>query len=132
MFLPLCRADAHLSVEGHGLIGDGTTAVLIGRDGAVSWPCIPRFDCPPLSVAPWTPRGGAFTVAPLDLTESRQYYEADSGVLVTELCNPWGPIRLTVTLTFRFGADLTEDSPAGRSALVTMRRGENVPSVRLV
>ncbi|HEY8461839.1 MAG TPA: glycoside hydrolase family 15 protein, partial [Blastocatellia bacterium] len=65
-------------------------------------------------------RGGAFTVAPECLIESRQYYEPDTAVLVTEMRGPAGLVRVTDALTLRQGADLMEDAAAGRSELLRM------------
>src|SRR5215813_3974419 len=120
-FKPVSYTDGYLPIEDHGLIGDGSTAALVGRDGAISWMCAPRFDSPPLfcrilDVA----RGGAFTVAPENLIESQQYYEPDTAVLVTEMRSPTGLLRVTDALTLRQGADLTEDATAGRCELVRM------------
>jgi hypothetical protein len=85
----------------------------------VSWLCIPRFDSPPLFCGLLDRvRGGAFTVAPEPLLDSRQWYEEDSAVLVTELRGPDGTVQITDALTLRAGADLTEDAPAGRGELL--------------
>ncbi|HXV83520.1 MAG TPA: glycoside hydrolase family 15 protein [Candidatus Binatia bacterium] len=129
-FLPLIYIDGYLPIEDHGLIGDGTTAALVGRDGAISWMCVPRFDSPPLFCRILdTARGGAFTVAPENLVESRQFYESDTGVLVTEMRSQSGLVRVTDALTIRSGADLTEDAPAGRCELL---RSVSVLEGRLV
>jgi GH15 family glucan-1,4-alpha-glucosidase len=116
---PIRRFDGYLPIEDHGLIGDGTTAALVGRDGTISWMCVPRLDSPPLFCRILdVSRGGAFTVALEDLSESRQFYEEDTGVLVTELRSASGMIRLTDALTLRSGADLSEDAAAGRGELL--------------
>jgi GH15 family glucan-1,4-alpha-glucosidase len=113
----------YLPLEDYGLIGDGATAALVGRDGAIPWLCLPRFDSPALFCGLLdTARGGAFTVAPDPLVASGQRYEPDSGVLVTELHGPDGVIELTDAMTLRSGADLAEDSPAGRSELLRSAR----------
>jgi GH15 family glucan-1,4-alpha-glucosidase len=118
-FKPVLCAGDYLPVEDHGLIGDGTTAALVGRDGAISWMCAPRFDSPPLFCRILdAERGGAFTVAPEGLIESRQYYEPDTAALVTEMRGPAGLVRVTDALTLRQGADLTEDAAAGRCELL--------------
>ncbi len=57
-------------------------------------------------------------MAPENLVESRQFYESDTGVLVTEMRSPSGLVRVTDALTIRSGADLTEDAPAGRCELM--------------
>jgi len=118
-FKPVLYKEGYLPIEDHGLIGDGSTAALVGRDGAISWMCVPRFDSPPLFCRILDAgRGGAFTVAPEDLIESRQYYEPETALLVTEMRGPTGLLRVTDALTLRQGADLTEDAAAGRSELV--------------
>jgi len=118
-FAPLRPIDGYLSLEDHGLIGDGATAALVGRDGAIAWLCVPRFDSPPLFCRLLdAARGGVFTVAPDELVESQQSYLPDSGVLRTEQRSSTGLVRVTDALTFRSGADLTEDASAARGELL--------------
>ncbi len=112
-------ADGYLPIEDYGLIGDGAAAALVGRDGAVAWLCAPRFDDPPLFCGLLDARrGGAFTIAPERLDESRHYYVPDTGVLVTELGGPDGVVRVTDALTFRTGANLNEGGRAARGELL--------------
>ncbi|WP_019623509.1 glycoside hydrolase family 15 protein [Thioalkalivibrio thiocyanoxidans] len=116
---PLKRIDGYLPIEDHGLIGDGTTAALVGRDGGISWMCVPRFDSEPLFCGLLDHRhGGVFRVAPEPLVAARQYYLGDTAVLVTEMDGPEGRVRITDTLPLRAGADLSEDAPAGRGELL--------------
>ncbi len=116
---PLRYHDGYPPLEDLGLIGDGTTAGLVARDGAVVWLCVPRFDSEPLFCALLDRRrGGAFQIAPDDVAEARQRYESDSGVLTTELRGPNGTVRITDCLTIRSGADLAEDTAAGRGELL--------------
>jgi GH15 family glucan-1,4-alpha-glucosidase len=106
-------------LEDLGLIGDGATVALVGLDGGIYWLCLPRFDSEPVFCGLLDRhRGGHFTITPDGLTEARQRYEPDTGVLVTELRSPTGLVRLTDALALRSGADLTDDVPGGRGELV--------------
>ncbi len=120
-FSPIRYAGGYLPLEDYGLIGDGSTSALVGRDGVIPWLCVPRFDSPPLFCGILdAARGGAFTVAPEDLAESRHFYEPDSGVLVTEMRGRSGLVRVTDALTLRSGADLAEDAPAARGEMLRL------------
>jgi GH15 family glucan-1,4-alpha-glucosidase len=117
--LPVKRTDGYLPIQDHGLIGDGATAALVGRDGAISWLCVPRFDSPPLFCSILDPeRGGRFTVAPEGHLKSAQRYEEDTGVLVTEMQTVSGSVRVTDAMTLHSGADLAEDAAAARGELL--------------
>jgi GH15 family glucan-1,4-alpha-glucosidase len=118
-FQPVRRTDGYLPLEDHGLIGDGATAALVGRDGAISWLCVPRFDSRPVFCGLLDQaRGGAFTLAPDEPFESRQSYRPDTAVLDTEFRCASGTVRVTDVMTLRAGADLSDDVPAARGELV--------------
>jgi GH15 family glucan-1,4-alpha-glucosidase len=118
---PLRRLDGYLPIEDHGLIGDGATAALVGRDGAITWLCVPRFDSPPLFCALLDRAGGgAFEVALEGLEASRQFYEGESAVLITELRAKHALVRLTDALTLRSGVDLNEEASAERGELLRL------------
>ena len=123
----------HLPIEDHGLIGEGKTAALIRRDGRIAWLCVPRFDSPPLFCSLLDAvRGGHFTVTPDHIQESRQYYEPDTAVLVTEMKNPQGVVRLVDFCPLIAGADLSEDLPASRGELLrTLTALEGCVTVRI-
>jgi GH15 family glucan-1,4-alpha-glucosidase len=120
---PIDRTDGYLPIEDHGLIGDGSTCALVGRDGGISWLCLPLFDGPPLLAGLLdAERGGSFDIAPVGLQASGQRYLEDTGVLVTELACPDGVVELTDCLALRSGADLAELVPAGRAELLRVAR----------
>jgi GH15 family glucan-1,4-alpha-glucosidase len=113
------RRDGYLALEDMGLIGDGTTAALVGLDGSIPWLCLPRFDSEPLFCGLLDAgRGGAFTIAPDEVIEARQRYEPETAVLVTELRSPTGLLAVTDALVLRPGAVLSDDVAAGRRELI--------------
>ncbi|MGI8334365.1 glycoside hydrolase family 15 protein [Actinomadura scrupuli] len=118
-FRPVHRREGYLALEDLGLIGDGTTAALVGVDGSIPWLCLPRFDSDPLLCGLLDhEHGGHFTLTVDDLREARQFYEPDTAVLVTELRGPTGLVRITDALALRAGADLSDDADGGRGELV--------------
>ena len=120
---PLVRTDGYLPIEDHGLIGDGVTCALVGRDGAIPWLCLPTFDGRPFVAGLLdAERGGTFAVTPVGLRESRQRYLPDTGILVTELATADGLLELTDCLPLRSGADLAEPVPAGRGEVLRTAR----------
>ncbi|MEU6183125.1 glycoside hydrolase family 15 protein [Streptomyces coeruleorubidus] len=111
--------EGYLPIEDHGLIGDGRGCALVGRDGAISFMCVPRFDAPPLFCSLLDRhRGGSFLLAPEGLRLSRQHYAENTGVLVTELRTDTGVLDVTDAFLLEPGAHLEEDAPAGRGELV--------------
>ncbi|MCP9443237.1 MAG: glycoside hydrolase family 15 protein [Nitrospira sp.] len=118
-FKPLHRTEGYLPIEDYGLIGDGATTALVGRDGTVAWLCVPRFDSPPLFCSLLDrERGGSFRIAPDEVREAAQWYEPDSTVLVTEMRCAGGTLRITDCCPLIAGADLTEDLSVTRRELL--------------
>lgn len=118
-FRPIRVRDGYLPIEDHGLIGDGETAALVGRDGTIDWLCVPQFDSDPLFCALLDARrGGHFRIRPRGAAESRQYYAGETGVLHTEIRADRGAIRITDALTLQEGADLSHYSTVARGELV--------------
>jgi GH15 family glucan-1,4-alpha-glucosidase len=118
-FTPIRPIDGYFPIEDHGLIGDLATSALVGKDGAISWMCVPRFDSPPLFCGILDKaRGGAFRLEPEGLRDSRQTYLEDTGVLVTELRGSDGVVQVTDALTLQDGADLAEGLDVARHELV--------------
>lgn len=118
-FRPVRRLSGYLPLEDLGLIGDGATVALVGLDGSIPWLCVPGFDVEPLFCGLLDhAKGGHFSVTAEGLLDARQQYEADTGVLKTELRTATGLVRITDALVLRSKADLTDDTPADRGELV--------------
>jgi carbohydrate kinase (thermoresistant glucokinase family) len=78
------RSDLPLDIEDYALIGDCTTAALVGRNGSIDWLCWPRFDSNALLAALLgTSEHGRWRISPADPTPriSRAYRD---GTLVLE------------------------------------------------
>ncbi|MGC4105473.1 MAG: glycoside hydrolase family 15 protein [Thermomicrobiales bacterium] len=119
VFRPLERIDGFLPIRDHGLIGNGTTAALIGRDGSIPWLCIPRFDSVPLfSSILDADIGGQFTIDAGDIVEAHHRYLGESAVLITELRVADGLLRITDLMPFRTGADIREEGSADTGELL--------------
>jgi GH15 family glucan-1,4-alpha-glucosidase len=115
--------EGYLPIEDHGLIGDGRGCALVGRDGAISFMCVPRFDAPPLFCSLLDRhRGGSFLLAPEGLRLSRQHYVEDTGVLVTELRTDTGVVEITDAFLLQPTARLEVEAPVGMGELVRHAR----------
>ncbi|MBT2558259.1 glycoside hydrolase family 15 protein [Hymenobacter sp. ISL-91] len=81
-----------------GLIGNCAFLGLIGTDTAVRWLCWPRFDSSFVFGALLDEqKGGEYSIRPVTEGgfESRQYYAANTNVLVTEISTDEGRYRVT-------------------------------------
>lgn len=52
------RADGFAAIKSYGIIGDGESVALIGRDDAIDWWAVPAIDSPPVLAAVLDPRDG--------------------------------------------------------------------------
>ena len=127
-------AEAPARIEDYALIGDCTTAALVGRNGSVDWLCWPRFDSDSVFAALLgTPEHGRWLIAPADpegrvsrryrdgtLVLETEFESADGCVAVIDFMPPGGansslirivegrrgnvPMRLQLVLRFDYGA----------------------------
>ena len=83
-------------IEDYGLIGDMETAALVGRDGAVDWLCLPRFDSPScFSALLGDERHGRWLVAPAgEVSSSSRRYRPGTLVLETDFETADGAVRV--------------------------------------
>ncbi len=81
----------------YGLIGDMSSAALVGTDGSVDWCCLPRFDSPSVFAAILDQDiGGRFRIRPSGAyTSVHQAYMHDTNVLETTFTTATGVVTLT-------------------------------------
>jgi GH15 family glucan-1,4-alpha-glucosidase len=83
-------------IEDYALIGDRYTGALVGRDGAVEWMCVPRFDSPACFASLLgDERNGHWTIAPAGGgPATRRRYRGDSMILESEWDTADGTVRV--------------------------------------
>jgi GH15 family glucan-1,4-alpha-glucosidase len=83
-------------IEDYGLIGDMEAAALVGRDGAVDWLCLPRFDSPScFSALLGDERHGRWRLAPAgDVHGSSRRYRPGTLVLESDFETAEGAVRV--------------------------------------
>ena len=85
-----------MRIEDYGLIGDMQSAALVGRDGAVDWLCLPRFDSPScFSALLGDARHGRWLLAPTgEVQASSRRYRPGTLVLETDFETAEGAVRV--------------------------------------
>ena len=81
----------------YGLIGDMSSAALVGADGSVDWCCLPRFDSPSVFASILDEEiGGRFRIQPSGgYAGSRQAYLQDTNILETTFTTSEGVVKIT-------------------------------------
>ena len=81
----------------YGLIGDMSSAALVGTDGSVDWCCLPRFDSPSVFASILDENiGGRFRIRPsVSYTDTRQAYLPDTNILETTFITSEGVVKIT-------------------------------------
>ena len=81
----------------YGLIGDMSSAALVGADGSVDWCCLPRFDSPSVFASILDEEiGGRFRIRPSGAYKgSRQAYLQDTNILETTFTTSSGVVKIT-------------------------------------
>jgi GH15 family glucan-1,4-alpha-glucosidase len=84
------------AIEDYAMLGDLQTAALVGRDGAIDWLCLPRFDSPACFAALLgDENAGQWQLAPASGgVATRRRYRGDSLVLETEWDTDDGTVRI--------------------------------------
>ena len=83
-------------IEDYALIGDCHTAALVGRNGAIDWLCLPRFDSPACFASlVGTNDNGRWQIVPRDeIRKTHRRYRQDTLILETDFETASGTVRL--------------------------------------
>ena len=84
-------------IENHGVIGDLTTAALVGMDGSIDFMCFPQFDSTTIFAALLDAKnGGHFKIGPVaGGFKNRQQYFPDTNILMTRFFGEAGIAMIT-------------------------------------
>src|SRR5437763_1821255 len=110
-------------IEDYGLIGDGETAALVGRDGSIDWLCWPRFDSDACFAALLgTEKHGHWSLTPADpIRGIERRYRENTLILETDFVTDGGAIRLIDFMPIRGVASDVVRIVQGLDGTVRMR-----------
>ena len=109
-------------IEDYGMIGDGQTAALVGRDGSIDWLCWPRFDSDACFAALLgTQEHGFWRIAPVSARSTKRRYQPDTLVIETEFEDSEGRALVIDFMPIREGAPVLARIVRGLSGRVRMR-----------
>src|SRR5215469_12003988 len=120
---PIIGSDLPLDIEDYALIGDCTTAALVGRNGSIDWLCWPRFDSGALFAALLgTSEHGRWRISPADPSPrtSRAYHD-DTLVLETVFDTADGSVAVIDFMSIGQGDSSVIRLVKGRRGKVAMQ-----------
>ncbi|MEV4754346.1 glycoside hydrolase family 15 protein [Micromonospora sp. NPDC049559] len=93
-----------LRISDYGMLADGRTGALVGRNGSVDWWCPGRFDAPSVFGRLLDQSAGHWLIGPVAPAGVERAYLPDTLVLRTVFTTPDGSVALTDALALEPGA----------------------------
>ncbi len=90
-------------ISDYGMLSDCNSAALVGRDGAIEWLCMPRFDSPAVFARILDPEAGHWTLSPAGEFRSERRYLDGALVLETTFTTADGSVRLVDAMALAEG-----------------------------
>ncbi len=109
-------------IHDYALIGDGASAALVSRSGAIDWLCWPSFDSEAcLAALLGTEEHGSWRIAPVAQSTVSRRYRTDTLVLETRFATEAGEVEVVDFMPHREGAPALVRIVTGVSGTVAVR-----------
>ena len=115
-------------LEDYGMIGDGTTAALVSRDGSIDWLCWPRFDSPACLCALLGDEShGFWRISPTaSVVRSSRRYRPNTVILEHELETSDGAVKILDFMPIGAGSSAVVRIVQGVRGRVALRSALNI------
>lgn len=112
---------SYKNISDYGIVGNGLSLALIGKDGSVDWMCLPYMDSPSIFAAILDyEKGGRFLVQPADDHDAVQSYISRTNILKTLFRTQTGEAEL---IDFIPAGDFADKDEKNRTRLLRCIKG---------